>query len=68
MGLRGNSAAPTLTSADTGRIDGLSGGTCHSSDFEEAYDRMIPFVAAGFKRVCKGQPMTCGEKRDEDER
>lgn len=47
------SGALTLTFADTGRIDKLSGGACHSSDFKEAYDRMIPFMAAGFKRVCK---------------
>ena len=47
------SGALTLTFADTGRIDMLSGGVCHSSDFEKAYDRMIPFMAAGFKRVCK---------------
>ncbi len=47
------SGALTLTFADTGRIDKLSGGVCHSSDFEEAYDHMIPFVAAGFREVCK---------------
>ena len=47
------SGALTLTFADTGRIDKLSGGLCQSSDFEEAYDHMIPFVAAGFREVCK---------------
>lgn len=47
------SGALTLTFADTGRIDKLSGGVCHSSDFEAAYDHMIPFVAAGFREVCK---------------
>jgi len=47
------SGALTLTFADTGRIDKLSGGVCHSSDFEAAYDHMIPFVAAGFRQVCK---------------
>jgi AcrR family transcriptional regulator len=47
------SGALTLTFADTGRIDKLSGGICQSSDFEEAYDHMIPFVAAGFREVCK---------------
>ncbi len=47
------SGALTLTFADTGRIDKLSGGLCQSSDFEEAYNHMIPFVAAGFREVCK---------------
>lgn len=46
------SGALTLTLAQTGRIDGLSGGRCLSTDFEAAYDHMIPFVAAGFRQVC----------------
>ncbi|MFU8763957.1 MAG: TetR/AcrR family transcriptional regulator [Haliea sp.] len=46
------SGALTLTLAQTGRIDKLSGGKCRSADFEAAYDHMIPFVAAGFKQVC----------------
>ncbi len=46
------SGALTLTLARTGRIDRLSGGTCHSDDFKSAYDHMIPFVAAGFREVC----------------
>ncbi len=48
------SGALTLTLAQTGRIDGLSGGRCLSTDFEAAYDHMIPFVAAGFRQVCAG--------------
>ena len=47
------SGALTLTFANTGRIDKLSGELCHSSDFEAAYDHMIPFMAAGFREVCK---------------
>ncbi len=47
------SGALALTLAQTGRIDRLSGGACLSSDFDAAYDRMIPFVAAGFRRVCQ---------------
>ncbi|GAB3285252.1 TetR/AcrR family transcriptional regulator [Parahaliea aestuarii] len=47
------SGALTLTLAQTGRIDKLSGGRCTSDDFEAAYDHMIPFVAAGFRKVCK---------------
>ncbi len=46
------SGALALTLAQTGRIDRLSGGLCLSSDFDAAYDRMIPFVAAGFREVC----------------
>ncbi|PLW83569.1 TetR/AcrR family transcriptional regulator [Kineobactrum sediminis] len=46
------SGALTLTLAQTGRIDKLSGGKCRSADFEAAYDHMIPFVAAGFREVC----------------
>ena len=48
------SGALALTLAQTGRIDRLSGGKCLSSDFDAAYDRMIPFVAAGFRAVCGG--------------
>ncbi len=47
------SGALTLTLARTGRIDKLSGGLCRSEDFRAAYDHMIPFVAAGFRKVCK---------------
>lgn len=46
------SGALALTMAQTGRIDRISGGKCLSSDFDAAYDRMIPFVAAGFREVC----------------
>ena len=46
------SGALALTLAQTGRIDRLSGGKCKSSDFDAAYNRMIPFVAAGFRKVC----------------
>ena len=46
------SGALTLTLAQTERIDTLSGGVCQSSDFQAAYDHMIPFVAAGFRKVC----------------
>ena len=44
--------ALTLTLANTGRIDRLSRGRCRSADFQAAYDHMIPFTAAGFRRVC----------------
>jgi AcrR family transcriptional regulator len=47
------SGALTLTLADTGRIDKLSRGKVSSADFQAAYDHMIPFMAAGFREVCK---------------
>lgn len=47
------SGALALTLAQTGRIDRLSGGVCLSSDFDAAYNRMIPFVSAGFRDVCR---------------
>ena len=28
-------------------------GKCLSTDFEAAYEHMIPFVAAGFRAVCQ---------------
>jgi len=46
------SGALALTLAQTGRIDRLSKGRCVSSDFDAAYERMIPFIAAGFREVC----------------
>lgn len=46
------SGALALTLAQTGRIDRLSNGKCLSSDFDTAYERMIPFIAAGFREVC----------------
>ncbi|MFC6330349.1 TetR/AcrR family transcriptional regulator [Alloalcanivorax gelatiniphagus] len=46
------SGSMTLTFANTGRINAMSGGLCRSDDFQSAYDRMIPFVVAGFERVC----------------
>ena len=49
------SGALTLTLAQTGRIDKLSAGKCLSSDFRAAYDHMIPFTAAGFRRVCSAE-------------
>lgn len=46
------SGALTLTFAQTGRIDKLSKGKCRSDDFHAAYGNMIPFIAAGFNKVC----------------
>ncbi|MGB3455343.1 MAG: TetR/AcrR family transcriptional regulator [Litorimonas sp.] len=46
------SGALTLTFADTRRLDRLSGGRASSGEIETGYDYMIPFVAAGFERIC----------------
>ncbi len=44
--------ALTLTFAETGRIDRLSGGRCESSDLDSVHERLAPFVAAGFRALC----------------
>lgn len=49
------SGALTLTFAETGRIDNLSGGLCKSSDMASINARMPRFIAAGFKAVCAGR-------------
>lgn len=46
------SGALALTLAQTGRIDRLSNGKCQSTDFDSAYEKMIPFIAAGFRAAC----------------
>jgi AcrR family transcriptional regulator len=46
------SGALTLTFAETGRIDKLSGGVCESSDLDGVHQRLVPFCAAGFRAVC----------------
>ena len=44
--------ALTLTFAETGRIDRLSGGLCRSTDLDSVHERLAPFVAAGFRELC----------------
>jgi AcrR family transcriptional regulator len=46
------SGALTLTFAETGRIDKLSGGVCRSSDLDGVHRRLVPFCAAGFRALC----------------
>lgn len=48
------SGALTLSLSETGRIDSLSEGKCRSSDIEAIHQRMVPFIAAGFRRLCAG--------------
>lgn len=47
------SGALTLSLSETGRIDRLSGGACASADMQAIFRRMVPFIAAGFRRVCQ---------------
>lgn len=46
------SGALTLTFAETGRIDKLSGGVCRASDLDSVHQRLVPFCAAGFRALC----------------
>lgn len=46
------SGALTLTFAQTGRIDQLSDGQAKSEDVQGAYERMVPFFAEGFRKIC----------------
>jgi AcrR family transcriptional regulator len=46
------SGALTLTFAETGRIDNLSGGRCRSSDMATINERMPLFIAGGFRALC----------------
>jgi AcrR family transcriptional regulator len=43
----------TLSVAETGRIDQLSGGLCHSSDLEAVRQRLYTYCAAGFEAVIR---------------
>lgn len=45
------SGALTLTFAETGRIDNLSSGVCHSSNVAAQRERMPSFLAAGFRAL-----------------
>jgi AcrR family transcriptional regulator len=44
------------TLARTGRIDRLSGGVCHSDDFEAVKQRIARFMAAGFLALGPSKP------------
>lgn len=46
------SGALTLSFADTGRIDNLSGGLCRSNDTAAVRKRMAYFLAAGTTELC----------------
>lgn len=60
------SGALTLTFAETGRIDNLSQGACRSSDLDAVHQRLVPYVAAGFRALCgsrAGSAARLGRKR-----
>jgi AcrR family transcriptional regulator len=44
--------ALTITFAETGRIDKLSGGLCKSTDLDSVHERLPPYIAAGFRAIC----------------
>lgn len=43
----------TLTLSDTGRIDRLSNGLCHSNDIANIAPRLIAYCVAGFRAICQ---------------
>lgn len=57
------SGALTLTFAETGRIDNLSGGVCRSTDMVAIKARMSRFIAAGFEKVCLEPRAAAGRDR-----
>jgi len=57
------SGALTLTFAETGRIDKLSGGVCRASDLDSVHQRLVPFCAAGFRALCAGSAKLRGPRR-----
>lgn len=52
------SGALTLTLSQTGRIDRLSNGICRSGDFAAIHERMVPFIADGFRGLCNRKRTT----------
>lgn len=55
--------ALTLTFAETGRIDNLSGGVCRANDLDSVHERLVPFIAAGFRELCAGAETRAGRVR-----
>ena len=44
--------AMMTTIAATGRIDRLSNGQCRSADLDLIHQKMVPFLAAGYRALC----------------
>ncbi|MCB1623410.1 MAG: TetR family transcriptional regulator [Pseudomonadales bacterium] len=56
------SGSLTLTMADTGRIDALSGGLCHSENARDAYAHMKEFYTAAFVGLAKSSARSATKK------
>ena len=52
----------TMTFAQTGRIDRLSGGLCTSTDLKTALERLVPYASAGFHALANRTPTPAGDK------
>lgn len=52
-----------LTLSRAGRLDRLSGGLCHSDDFDAAKDRMASFMAGGFIELCQRRAAERAQKK-----
>jgi len=48
------SGSLSLSMADTGRIQQLSGGLCRSDDFAALYEKMVTIYVAGFSAIAEG--------------
>lgn len=48
------SGSLSLSMADTGRIQQLSGGLCRSDDFAALYEKMVALYVAGFSAIAEG--------------
>lgn len=57
------SGALTLTFAETKRIDNLSDGLVQAADLDAVHERLVPFAAAGFKRLCGGEGPAAPRRR-----
>jgi AcrR family transcriptional regulator len=54
--------AMMLTLSETGRIDSLSEGLCHSSDLAAARGRLFAYCASGFERIVANAAEKAGER------
>jgi AcrR family transcriptional regulator len=54
--------ALTLSLAETGRLDLLSGGLCRSNDVAALRARLVPYVSAGLRGVAGSAPATAAAR------
>jgi hypothetical protein len=40
---------------DTGAIERVSGGVCHSQDLDQIEPRLVKYSTEGFRAVCSGR-------------